>query len=299
MPGRQPASPLVVSALVALAMGCDGVRTGDAAAGRPDSIQRLISLLPSATELVVALGAAERLAARTDQDSAPELAHLPSVGGSVDASAERIAALAPDLVLVWDIPDARSLRWQLERMGVRTRSVKSETLVEMRAAIRELGALLGLAARAESLTAAIDDTLAAVRADRAGAPEPSVFVLLWPDPPITASTGTFLHEIIEIAGGRNAFADLPSRWPTVSLEAIVLRDPDIVLWPRGGPSRAPADLAQRAGWREVPAVRAGRVVVVDADLFTRSGPRVARAARVMARTLDSVGGRPPRVEPER
>jgi len=103
---------------------------------------------------------------------------------------------------------------------------------------------------------------------------------------MTAGPGTFLDELIGIAGGQNAFADAPSQWPTVSLEAVLRRQPAIVIVPRGerGAERI-TRLRSTPGWRDLRAVRTGRVIEVDAELFNRPGPRVGTAAKTLARLL--------------
>jgi iron complex transport system substrate-binding protein len=110
-------------------------------------------------------------------------------------------------------------------------------------------------------------------------------------PPRTAGPGTFVAELIEIAGGRLAFPELGERWPEVSLEAILARQPDVLLVPVQ-PGGAPLDaLARQTGWRDLAAVREGRVVGVDADLFTRPGPKLPEAARTLQRALAEVAPR--------
>ncbi len=117
-------------------------------------------------------------------------------------------------------------------------------------------------------------------------PSPAVFYVVWHDPPTTASSGTYVNQLIEVAGARNIFADAPGLWPQVSLEEIVRRRPDYVLLPTDPDAGLTADRLRRAaGWRELEALRRGRLVEVDAALFNRPGPNVARAARRLASLL--------------
>ncbi len=139
---------------------------------------------------------------------------------------------------------------------------------------------------AESLRLALDDSLAAVRARRLGRPRPAVFWLLWPQPPMTVGPGTFISDLIEIAGGRNVFADAGVNWPTVGLETVMARDPDVIVWPRPDAAVDGAALLGRLpGWRRLRAVRERRVVVVSSDLLSRPGPRLGEAASVLADAL--------------
>ena len=244
---------------------------------------RIVSLLPSVTEILVALGAGDRLVARTDYDTDPTLTRLPSVGGGLNPSLERLTVLRPDLVVGWSGDQSLD---RLARHGVVVYEPQSQTLADVRCAMLRLGRALDLETAADSLTRAIDGEVEGVRRAVQGRPRPSVFYVVWFDPPMTAGPGTFLDELIDIAGGQNAFADAPTPWPTVSVEAVLRRQPAIVIVPRGeqGVERI-TRLRTTPGWRDLRAVRTGRVIEVDADVFNRPGPRVGAAARTLAGLL--------------
>ncbi len=244
---------------------------------------RIISLLPSVTEILVALGARDRLMARTDYDTDPTLAPLASVGGGLNPSLERLTILRPDLVVGWSGDQSLD---QLARRGILIYRPQSQSLADVRCTTLTLGRALGHATAADSLTRAMSAEMEEVRRAVRGRPRPSVLYVVWFDPPMTTGPGTFLDELIDIAGGQNAFGDAPSPWPTVSLEAVLRRQPAIVIVPRGerGAERS-TRLRSTPGWRDLRAVRAGRVIEVDADLFNRPGPRVGNAARTLAALL--------------
>ncbi len=248
--------------------------------------RRIVSLIPSATETIVALGAADRLVARTAYDVDPALAHLPSVGEGLTPSLELLTTLQPDLVVAWPDNASRSVIGRLEAFGVSIYTPQVQTLADLRQATQELGDLLGLEQAADSLIASIDEALQAVRAAVADRARPSVFYVVWYDPPTTTGSGTYIDELIELAGGRNAFADAPGLWPQVSLEEVVRRQPDIVLISQTEDSSIDVErLGSAVGWRELRAVREGRAMQVEADLYNRPGPRVAEAARRLAALL--------------
>lgn len=248
--------------------------------------RRIVSLVPAATDLVLALGAGDRLIARTTYDTDPRLAELPSVGGGLTPSLEGIASLRPELVIAWRDSRDRDLVARLGDLGIAVYAVRIRTLDEIDGVTRDLGALLGRAASADSLVDTIDRGLAEVRAAVRDRARPAVLYLVWGDPPITTGDGTFVGEVIRIAGGRNVFADVERAWPEVAVEAIVQRRPDVILMP-GGDASGPAmdELRGRPGWSELDAVREGRVIRLDADLFNRPGPCIAEAARTLARQL--------------
>ncbi|NIR46403.1 MAG: cobalamin-binding protein [Gemmatimonadetes bacterium] len=282
-----------IALALALAMGGCGGEAGDAnseklqeqAAGT-QTPQRIISLIPSVTETIVALGATDRLVARSQYDVDPRLDDLPSVGQGLTPSLEQLARLEPDLVVAWPDNPMRSVIARLEELGVSIYSPEVQTLDDMRETARDLGAMLGLETRADSLIATIDQELDEIRQTVAGRPRPSVFYVVWYAPPTTSGSGTYIDELIEIAGGQNIFADAPGLWPQVSLEEAVRRQPDIILLSKTR-EHAPdiGRLRDEPGWRQLDAIQRGDVVQVDANLYNRPGPRVVRAARELAHLL--------------
>lgn len=298
-------SVLAVTGFVAAALGCGGseappvpaasetvevVDAGDHVVRVRGGARRIVSLVPSATETVVALGAADRLVARTRYDDAPEISHLPSVGGGLDPSIEAVVDLDPDLVLAWNSADDRGLRERLEASGVAVYAVAIHDTSDVVRSIERIGRLIGRSGRADSLVAALRDTLAAVRRDALES-SPSVLYLLGGDPPRIAGPRAFVSQLLGVAGGRNAFPDLEARWPAVSVEEILTRDPDVILIPRDEGSPDPAELSRRAGWRDLRAVRDGRLGTLDASLVNRPGPGIGRVARALRDTLDAVVSR--------
>lgn len=247
----------------------------------PRPARRIVALVPSVTETVVALGAADRLVGRTDFDRGPAVDRLPSIGGGLDPSIETLVSLRPDLVLGWETSGRPELRERLTALGIPVFSIKTEDTTDVFRALRNVGRLTGRTRAADSLAASLRRELDQVRASVAGAARPSVFYLAWNDPPLTAGPKTFVSQVIEVAGGRNAFADATALWPTVSLEEIVRRQPDFVVVPLGEqPSRVEA-MKRAPGWRELRALREGRAVQVPADVVNQPGPRLAEAARAM------------------
>ncbi len=292
--------PVAAALAAALLAGCggraNGGARGDAAAdssvsvtddaGRtvtlPHPARRIVALVPAATETVIALGAGERLVGRTDFDRGAMVERLPSVGGGLDPSIEKLVSLHPDLVLGWETSGRTELRDRLTALGIPVFSVKLEDTTDVFRSIRSLGRLTGRTDAADSLATAIRGELDAVRATVASSPRPSVFFLVWNDPPMTAGPRTFVSQVIEIAGGRNAFADQAALWPNVSLEEVVRRQPDFVVVPVGeqGTVRLEA-LKTSVGWRELRALREGRGVSVPSQVVNQPGPHLAEAARAV------------------
>lgn len=290
LPASRPALLLVIP--LALLGGCEPAPDQAEArisvtdpAGRVVTLdrpaQRVVSMMPAVTEWVLALGAGDRLVARTDFDRQPGLDTLPSVGGGLTPSVEWIAARSPDLVVAWPDAPSRSLVARLEQLGVPVYTAPVEAIDEALTVATDLGTLLGREHAADSATAAIRAGLDSVRQAATG-PAPGVLFLIGLDPLMAAGPDTFLDELVRTAGGRNVLADIGIRWPQLSLEEVVRRAPDVIVVGSAAVGDPAAILAGRPGWREVPAVRHGRVFAVDPDFVNRPGPRLDQAAALLA-----------------
>lgn len=296
---RAFAAALAVGLLLAACAPADS--PGDAAAisvtdgaGRSVSLRaparRVISMMPSVTEWVVAFGAADRLVARTDYDDDPAVAHLPSIGRGLTPSVEWIAARDPDLVVAWPDAPSRSLVSRLDALGIPVYAAPSETIAEALDVAADVGRLLDHAGRAEATIADVRAGLDSVRAAVADRPRPDVLFLIGLDPVTAAGPGTFLDELLNVAGGRNVLEGTGLRWPQLSVEEVLTRAPDIIIV--GSTAVDPAGLlGGRPGWRDVPAVRAGRVHAVDPNDINRPGPNLDDSAAELARLIHD-GGTP-------
>jgi iron complex transport system substrate-binding protein len=243
---------------------------------------RIVSLIPSATETLIAIGAADAIVGRTRYDTATAIAHAPSVGGGVDPSVEAIVALKPDLVVAWASDGRGGLRERLAAAGIETFVMRTEDTTDIFRNIGDLGRLTGRASAAGSVASSMRAALDSVRASVAGRPAPSVVYVVFPDPPMTAGPNTFIGQLLALAGGRSIFPTTDANWPTVPMEEIVKRDPDIVIVPVADlRDDALERFRKLAGWRSLCAVREGRVVSVSGDLLSRPSPAIARSAFVL------------------
>ena len=256
---------LVFAVLVLASCRSDG-RT----VGRP--AQRIVSLLPSFTELLFAIGAGDRVVGRTTWcDYPPAALTIPSVGDGMPPNVEAVAARKPDLVVLYNSGPNVTAAQQLERIGIKTVLLDLNRLEDLGPATRTLGRLTGLDVVAESLATALDSL--------AGRPPPpsttSLAFVVWDNPPIIIGHGSYLDQLAAQAGARNVFGDVSAPSAQVSLETIVARDPQwiAVLSDSGSP---PA-FARRREWHAVRAVREGHFLVLPGSLFGRPGPRSAAA----------------------
>jgi iron complex transport system substrate-binding protein len=257
-------------------------------------VQRIVSTMQSATEWLVLLGEAKRLVARTDFDHQPELASLPSIGGGLDPSAEAVAALKPDVILGWRNRSSVDLEHVLLPFHIPVLSFETTDTADVFRNLTRLGVLVDRRERADSLATALRTRLAAVKRDACPmgtTTPPTVLLVLWNDPPMTAGGGTWMTTLLETACLRNVFGDLTAAWPTVSLEAISARHPDWILTSTSKQGPQLAELRGKPGWRDLEAVKAGRVIEISGDLFARAGPTIADAAEAIVAARRAIEAR--------
>lgn len=255
--------------------------TGGSPPARGSVGARVVSLVPSVTDLAVAIGAASQLVGRTEFDRDPRLASLPSVGGATDPNLEIVARLHPDVVITWDDSAAPRVLGKLRELGVRSLPLKTSTLADLRTNLQRIGALFGRERAADSLWRSVDESLRATALANHGLSRPAVFFVVWRRPLMTVGHAGFLDTLITIAGGYNVFHDLPQAWPTVSIEALARRGATVIIVPTS-PAQSIDDVLDDPNLGRLIAVTRARVVSVDAGLVNRPGPRIGDAARAIA-----------------
>ncbi len=269
------------AAVVAVDADGDTVRLARPAA-------RVISLVPDATELMIALGAAPQLVGRTRFDQESTIATVPSVGGMVTPDLERITTLRPDFVIVGAGEKRAATREMIRRARVPVFAAPIRDTAGFFRSTAALGHLLGQDSAAAAVAGQVRAAFVAVHRGVAGRPVPTVAFVMPGNPPTTAGPRTYISELLAVAGGRNVFDDATSDWPKVSVEEIVRRAPAIVLVAESDSTgRAAAALRGAPGWRALSAARTGRIVAVPADLTERPGPRMPELARIFQHALES------------
>lgn len=253
--------------------------------------QRVISLAPSNTEILYAVGAGGLVVGRDDFSNFPEEARaLPSVGGSMgDYNLEQIANLQPDLVLAAEINTPEQVK-ALEDLGIQVYYLSNPTDLEgVFQNLLIVGELTGRQSQAEELAASLRARVEAVGQKVAGASvRPKVFYELdgsEPSKPWTTGKGTFMDLLIGLAGGENIGSGMDSAWGQLSLEALLLADPDFILLGDAAYGVTPEQVAARAGWEQLKAVQTGQVIPFNDDMASRPGPRLVDALEILARTL--------------
>ncbi|HKH90916.1 MAG TPA: helical backbone metal receptor [Gemmatimonadaceae bacterium] len=244
--------------------------------------RRIVSLNPPTTELLFAIGAGPRLVGRTTFDRwPPQALALPDLGNGLRPNVESVLAAKPDLVVLYGSDDNRDAARRLRAAGVATASYRVDRIADFERVTRALGALTGDSLAARATVDSVRATVARVRAATATLPRPTVFWPLYDQPLLATGGGSFLNELIDVAGGRNIYAFLPEPSPRITVEDLLGRDPDIILVSPDSRARYLAD----PRWRALRAVREGRVLSVDTTLVFRPGPRLGEAARSLAMLL--------------
>jgi len=250
-----------------------------AAAAAP---RRIVSLNPTTTELLYAIGAGSRLVGRTTWDLyPPEVRTVPDLGPGLRPSVEAVIAAKPDLVILYASEDNRDAARRLRASGVRVVAYRVDRMADFARVTHALGALTGDTASARMTVDSVQATLARVRAATDSLPHPSAFWILWESPLLAVGGGSFLNELLVTAGARNVYDSLPAPSPAVSFEDLVRRDPDVVL---ASPQSRDHILAD-ARWHALRAVREGRVLVFDTTIVNGPSARVGASAVSLARLL--------------
>lgn len=283
----------IVAVLVLLGASPAGALTVRDMLGRevvlPAPPARIVSLVPSVTEIVFSLGAQDRLVGRTDFcDYPPMVRTKPSVGGMVNPNLETLVALKPDLVIGTDEGNREETFRQLERLRIPTYLVHANRIAETVDLIARVGELTGHQADAPRLTGEMLRRVEAVRRAVAPFPRPRVLYVLWPDPLIVPGRASMLTELIEIAGGVSITAGDGDAYPRLSLEAAVTRAPEVIILADHSTGASTAGRAAPEKWQRlvsVPAIRAGRLHSADLSILHRYGPRVPEGLETLARMI--------------
>ena len=246
---------------------------------------RIVSLVPSVTELLFAIGAGPQVVGVSSYDhEPPAVEKLPRVGALVDPDLERLLALRPDLVVTYH--SQSDLEQQLARAGVGTFAYAHGGIKELFTPIGQVGAMSGHPKEAAALASSLEGKLAAVRARSSGKPRPRVLLVFGREPlslrGLYASGGIgFLHDLVEIAGGEDVFSDITRESVQATAEMVLARRPDVILEIRADPVE-PALVSQEvAVWNalaSVPAVRNHRVIFLTGSELVTPGPRIGTAA---------------------
>jgi ABC-type Fe3+-hydroxamate transport system substrate-binding protein len=250
-----------------------------------------VSLIPSITETLCALGLADALVGVTAYCVEPRevVRGKTRIGGEKDPDLEAIRALQPDLVVANIEENVRAHVETLRGWGLPVWVTYPRTVADGIAMIRELGEVTGTGERAAAILAELQPLHARVRAATAQRRPVTVFYPIWRQPWMTIGADTYIHDLLAVCGAANVFADAPARYPTITLEEMAARRPEVILLPDEPFRFRRAHLADFAPFTDVPAVRDGRIHLVDGKPFSWHGPRVGEALRTLPALFDLDG----------
>lgn len=246
--------------------------------------QRIVSLAPHLTEQLYAIGAGELIVGTTEYADFPAAAQaIPRVGRAHSVDFERIAALKPDLIIIWGSGFPPATLDAARRLDVPVYVNEPRSLADISAALRKLGALTGR--DGAPAAAAFDAGIVALRTRFSGKSPVRVFYQVWASPLMTLSNRHVIGEAIELCGGRNVFADLAPIAPQVSIEAVLAADPQLIVTAEAG-GRASGELALWQRFPTLSATRRQQFVTLDADRINRHGPRLADEIAVLCAAIE-------------
>ena len=250
--------------------------------------RRIVSLIPSTTELLCDLGLADALVGITAycREPADLLRGKTRIGGEKDPDLEAIRALTPDLVIANVEENTRAHVDTLRDWGIDVHVTYPRTAEGAIAMIRELGRVTGTESRATALADELAALLDATRAATACRPPARVFYAIWRGPYMTIGADTYIHDVLAACGAANVFSDAPVRYPAVTPDEVAARRPDVILLPDEPFRFRRAHLADWAPYTDVPAVSGGRIHLVDGKPFSWHGRRLGDALRTLPPLFD-------------
>jgi iron complex transport system substrate-binding protein len=249
--------------------------------------ERIVSLAPSNTEILFALGLGDKVVGVTTYDDYPEEAKTKEkVGDFAKPNVEKILSLQPDLVLATGGLHA-GLVENLDKLGKAVFVVDSKGIEGIFSSIEKIGKATDAIAEARALNSKLRGKIEKIRAKTAKlSPEerPRVFYELYSDPLMSAGPGTYIDGMIEIAGGTNIASETKEEYPQYSLETLLQRDPEVYIAVKG-PMLDPGDISKRSGWQGITAIKLNRIHLVDDNLVSRPGPRMVKGLESIARAI--------------
>jgi len=247
----------------------------------PVKIDRAISLAPSLTEMIFAVGAGDTLVGVTSYCNYPEQAKaIEKVGDTMTPNIERIIALKPQIVFVSTASQLEAFTKTLDDQGIAVFVSDGKSLDDVYRSLNQFGDLFGTRKRAANLVSDLTQRADAVRSSVEGKPTPKVFVQISNDPLFTIGKDSFLTEVLDHAGGSSATKDVPTAYPKLSKETAMAMGPDVIILSDSDDNKEP-----NVVFKDSRAVKNGRVYRVNADILSRPGPRLVDAIEQIARDL--------------
>lgn len=245
--------------------------------------QRIVSCMPSITEMLFAIGVGDRVVGVTLNCNYPPAAKKIEKVGRETMNIEKIISLEPDLVFALKSAQTKDIT-KIQRKKIPLRVINPRNIKEIVTSVRDLGRATGHTIEAEALASKMMKKLYEIDNAILGEAPQNVVVIVGMDPLFLAGSGTFIHDVISYAGGKNLAAKARGPWPQYSLEQLIIDDPDAIIIAKGVAGEG-KEIYNDSRWRSLRAVKHDRVLVIDADLISRPGPRIVDAVEQIARFL--------------
>ena len=253
--------------------------------------QRIISLAPHVTEMLFAVGAGKQIVGAVDYSDYPEAAKaIPRVGGYNGFDLEAIVALKPDLVVAWRSGNSAAAVEKLKQLGLKIYLSEPEALDDVATDLEHLSVLSGHVAEGQRAANDYRTELKRLQQRYAGAAKVRVFYQIWNRPLMTINGQHLIGHVIDLCGGQNIFASLPTLAPQVDLEAVILANPEVIIASGMGAKR-PDWLDEWRRWPQLAAVKSGSIYVISPDIINRLSPRILLGAAQMCEQLQEVRGK--------
>jgi iron complex transport system substrate-binding protein len=250
--------------------------------------QRIVSLAPHVTELLFAVGAGRQIVGAVEYSDYPEAAKaIARVGGYSGFDLEAIVALKPDLVVAWPSGNAQAAVAKLKQLGLKVYLSEPRALDDVAVDLERLSVITGHAAEGQQAASEYRAELKRLQQRYAGATKVRVFYQIWNRPLMTINGQHLIGHVIELCGGQNIFAALPTLAPQVDMEAVLLANPEAIIASGMGYER-PEWLNEWRRWPQLAAVKSNSIYVIHPDLINRHSPRILQGAAQMCEQLQAV-----------
>ncbi len=278
---------LALAGLLLLVVACGGGEDEEPAvteAANPAPAQRVVTFAPHLAEMMHAVGAGEQLVGVSAwSDYPPAVRDLPEVGDAFTVDQEQLRLLEPDLLLVWQSGMPSHTVDELRQGGYRVEVIRTRGISDVSLAMSRIGELTGRAASAAEAVARFETEIDDLRTTYADAEPIGVFFQISARPLYTVNNEHFISDVIAVCGGQNVFADLGDLAPSVAVEAVIERDPDVML---AGTNAGVEAFAVWSRWPDMAANRFGNQFLIPDETIGRPTPRLPAAGRAVCLALD-------------
>ncbi len=279
--------PLMITALLTVTCGKSYAEVNAASDDKSQhKPQRIVALAPHIVELLFDIGAGQQIVGTVEYADQPKAAlDIPRVGSYHGMQVEKLLALNPDLVIAWKSGNAESDIDKMQRLGLNIVFSNPVNIDDVATELRYFGKLTHHQKQAEKVALAYEQRLQKLRSENSTKPSIAVFYQLWSEPMMTVNGTTWINQLIEVCQGVNVFADNPTPYPKLSIENVIVAQPQLMILPinNAGTPQAVIDWQK---WPEIPAVENNKFIHVDADLLHRFTTRMLSGIDDMCKRID-------------